>query len=428
MSQNDSTTPPAGAAGGYGHAPYGGPRSGLSGRGAGFFAWIRGLGIVRDEGWIGGVCAGLARRIGIDPLIVRGIVVVLAIVGVPVVLLYAAAWALLPDRTGRIHLESLFEGDVQPPIVAIGVLALLSLLPWSGPWWSGPFWHGPTAWDVIWRIVGTLIVIGLVITVVAIAANAGSRRGWLPPSTPAGPTPPPAGAPASGAAESRTADPAASAAADTVAAPASSTGAGSDPAPGDAAADADTAVLDTAVAGAGVADTAAMDTLTLDVSAEPSPPPAPGVDASVEDVSDWRSRQAQWQAEHAQWKQRLAEDMRAVKVQRSAELKAQASLASAQAAARRRQYQAANPRVGAAFGWATIGIALLAGALTSALWAPVTGATGYALTAAFAAATLMIGIAVLIAGLARRRSGFLIFLGLLLALVTATTALLPIAR
>jgi hypothetical protein len=164
---------------------------------------------------------------------------------------------------------------------------------------------------------------------------------------------------------------------------------------------------------------------TLDIAAEPSAPPAPGVGASASDVADWQARQAQWRLEHAQWKQRLDADMRAVKAQRAAELRSQAAQASAASAARRIAYRAANPRVGAGIGWLTIGLALIAGALTSALWTTITGLSGYSLTASLAAATLVIGVVVLIAGLARRRSGFLITLGIILAVLTGVSAFVP---
>ncbi|MEP6480047.1 MAG: PspC domain-containing protein, partial [Rhodoglobus sp.] len=61
-----------------------------------FFEWMRSIGIRREPGWIGGVGSGIATRLGIDPLIVRGIIVVAAILGGPAFLLYAAAWLLLP--------------------------------------------------------------------------------------------------------------------------------------------------------------------------------------------------------------------------------------------------------------------------------------------------------------------------------------------
>lgn len=425
MSQHDSTTPPPPGTPG---APYGGPTSGLSGRGTTFFTWMRGLGIVRTEGWLGGVCAGVANRIGIDPLIVRGIVVVAAILGAPMLLIYAAAWALLPDRENRIHLQRLFDGDFQPAIAGIGVLALLSLLPWApGIWWAdGGFWGSPSVGDVIGRVVWTLIVLALIagLIVWAVRGN-GGRDVWGAnhgTGTGAGSG---AGAPGPGV---WTADAAGATTEPSVNAAGTASTTTSAPDPVGTPDAADTVPLDSAAGTApdspAEADASATKPL-LDVTAEPTEPPAPTVGASQEDVDGWRSRHASWQAEHAQWKARLDEDMRAVKRQRAAEMRAQASIATAEAAAQRRAYRAANPRIGAAFGWATVGLALVAAAIVSAVWEPATGLTGYGVTAALAAATLVFGVAVLIAGLARRRSGFLIFLGILLAVVTLVTAWVP---
>ena len=404
MADNGSTPP-----------PYGGPQTGFSGRGARFFDWMRNFGVVRSDGWVGGVCAGIAYRIGIDPLIVRGIAVVAAILGAPVLLLYALAWALLPDRDGRIHLQRLFDGDFQPPIVAIGVLLVLSLLPWtSGVWWlGGPFGHDPGWGDIVGRIFWTLIVLGAATTLIVFAVRNSARRrpGADQPSqgqpgaaygTAYGSTSRPPTAHTGGAQSATSTVPDASSATATA-----------------------TAATAAFAAPTGSPAEPAADAPTLDTAAEPSAPPAPSVGASDQDYAAWRERQVQWQAEHAQWKQRLAEDMRAVKTQRSAELRTQASVATADAEARRAVYRATNPRVGAAFGWMTVGLALVAGALTSALWGPLTGLPGYALTAALAAATLVFGVAALIAGFARRRSGFLIFLGILLAVFTGLAAVLP---
>ncbi|CAM5491200.1 PspC domain-containing protein [Leifsonia shinshuensis] len=344
---NDSTTPPtsdgpppsggpgsSGAQAGSGPAyggpqtPYGGPQTGLSGRGTRFFDWMRSLGVTRTDGWIGGVCAGVAYRIGIDPLIVRGIVVVAALLGAPAVLLYALAWALLPDRDGRIHLQRLFEGEFEPPIVAIGVLVVLSLLPWSnGIWWFG----GPTGWwDGFGRVFWTLVVLGAATALIVVAARNADHRGWAGRATTA----------TAGAVPERPSD------------------AGAPAASGPA----------TAAAAAATAAAAVPAPPTVATVAEPTAPPAPAAGATEQEVADWRTRQAQWKAEHDQWKLRLAEDMRAVKAQRSAQLRAQASAANAEAEARRVAYRAANPRVGAAIGWLSVGLALVAGSLTGALW------------------------------------------------------------
>ncbi|MFF2050159.1 PspC domain-containing protein [Leifsonia sp. NPDC058194] len=405
MSQNDSTnTPP----------PYGGPSTGLSGRGSRFFDWMRSLGVVRADGWVGGVCAGVAYRLGIDPLIVRGIVLVAAVLGAPVVLIYALAWALLPDRDGRIHLQRLFEGDVEAPIVAIGVLIVFSLLPWSSGlgWFGGGFWNDWGWAEIVGRVFWTLLVLALVAGLIVFAVRAADKR----PGTPAT---------AAGAAPAGPA----SAAASSAAAPSSAAAA---PGPGVFTASADgTTTAGASVSGgdAGRPDAAgaesAAPTPPLDITAEPVAPPAPTVGASPQDVADWQQRQAQWKAEHARWKARLAEDMRAVKAQRSFEMRSQAAAANSAANARRAAYRAANPRVGAAVGWLTVGLAIIAGAAVSALWIPLTGLSGYAATAALAAATLVFGVAAFIAGLSRRRSGFLITFGLILAALTALSAALP---
>ncbi len=193
---NDGTTPPPPGPTAPGSAqtppaPYGGPQTGFSGRGTRFFDWMRSLGVTRTDGWIGGVCAGIAYRIGIDPLIVRGIAVVAALLGAPVVLLYAIAWALLPDRDGRIHLQRLFEGEFEAPTVAIGVLIVLSLLPWTnGVWWfGGPFGHDPGWFDVVSRIFWTLVVLGAAAALIVVAVRNADKRsggGGAVPSTSAG--------------------------------------------------------------------------------------------------------------------------------------------------------------------------------------------------------------------------------------------------
>ncbi|MEN2739782.1 PspC domain-containing protein [Microbacterium sp. X-17] len=377
---NDSTTPPPsdgsadGIASGGRQTPYGGPQTGLSGRGTRFFDWMRSLGVTRTDGWIGGVCAGIAYRIGIDPLIVRGILVVAALLGAPAILFYALAWALLPDGDGRIHLQRLFEGEFEPSMVAIGVLVVLSLLPWSeGVWWFG---RDPGWGDSVGRIVWTLIVLAAATALIVFAGRQADRRSWT--------------GSAGGAATAE-----------------------QTPAPG------------AGPSAASATNTAASPTPSVATVAEPTAPPAPGAGAGEQEVADWRTRQAQWRAEHDEWKQRLSEDMRTVKAQRSAQLRAQAAAANAEAEARRVAYRAANPRVGAAIGWLSVGLALVAGSLAGALWGPLTGLPGYALTASLAAATLVLGITILIAGIARRRSGFLIFLGILLAALTVLAALLP---
>lgn len=52
----------------------------------------------RDDRWIAGVCAGLARRFGLSPGIVRLIFVVSCILPGPQFLIYLVLWALMPSE------------------------------------------------------------------------------------------------------------------------------------------------------------------------------------------------------------------------------------------------------------------------------------------------------------------------------------------
>ncbi|WP_344200423.1 PspC domain-containing protein [Pseudolysinimonas kribbensis] len=133
-----------------------------------FFAWIRTLGLVRRTGWLGGVCAAIADRTRLDPILVRGIVVVLAVLGAPIVLLYAAAWFLLPDEKGAIHALTLARGRVESAVVAIAGLTLLSFLPLTqGFWWAGAaYWGEPDFGASAGRILWTLLVIAVGIVVI----------------------------------------------------------------------------------------------------------------------------------------------------------------------------------------------------------------------------------------------------------------------
>lgn len=155
-----------------------------------FFAWMRSLDVRREPGWIGGVSAGLAVRLGIDPLIVRGILVVIAILGGPALLVYAAAWLLLPDTNDKIHLEQLIAGKYESAIAGIGAMVLLSLLPLSqGFWFAGAgFWGEPNWAAGFGRALWTLAILGGAVWLViwlARRGNPGVSSTRTPPTAPA---------------------------------------------------------------------------------------------------------------------------------------------------------------------------------------------------------------------------------------------------
>lgn len=120
----------------------------------GFFAWIRNLGIVRsNDRWFTGVAGGIAAKANIDPLIVRGVFVVLALLGGPGLLLYLIGWLLLPDTQGRIHAEEIIRGRAQSGvfITAIVIAAFVFIPVLFGILLAAPFtmW----GWDG-WGIIG----------------------------------------------------------------------------------------------------------------------------------------------------------------------------------------------------------------------------------------------------------------------------------
>ncbi|WP_104177358.1 PspC domain-containing protein [Cryobacterium sp. Y50] len=164
-----------------------------------FFDWIRGSGLNRDgERWIAGVCGGIAARTGLDPLIVRGIAVVIAILGGPVVFAYAVGWALMPRGAGRIYAEEAIRGRFQPAMVAIGALLLATVVPmlrglsWNGPtgFWALPDWLS-TMLSVGWGLAVAAGSVWLIVYLIRRARKPGSTGPgsgrFPPPATPFGP-------------------------------------------------------------------------------------------------------------------------------------------------------------------------------------------------------------------------------------------------
>jgi len=101
------------------------------------------------------VCGGLAAYLGIDPIILRILVVVLALFGGSGVLLYAAAWLLLPDEgQSRSELQKLLDRDGNRPAaftIVVTVLVIIgALLAFSSVFDRHRFpGTGPDIWPLV---------------------------------------------------------------------------------------------------------------------------------------------------------------------------------------------------------------------------------------------------------------------------------------
>lgn len=167
---SQDTPPTAGPNAGPNAGPYAGPYSGpYSGPSAGpysgqyasakapgqsgdFFTWVRSHGIQRGrDRWIGGVSSGIAHRMGIDPLIVRGIFIVLTLFAGIGVLLYGLAWAFLPEPDGRIHVQEAGAGRWSSGMTGALITTVVGLTGLGGGFWG---WSrngfGGFLWTVFW--------------------------------------------------------------------------------------------------------------------------------------------------------------------------------------------------------------------------------------------------------------------------------------
>jgi len=354
-----------------------------------FFSWVQGLGIVRGDAWLGGVCGGIAARLRIDPLIVRGIFVVVALLGFPALLVYAIAWALLPDVDGRIHLRELFQGRYDPAMTGVFILAIVGVIP-VVPWLRNvllwPLWaltgFAPWAWNdgsgvSVLGVLGFLFALAVIGGLVyLIVRSARSDRPSRADAQTASAQPAPTVAPDSG---------------DGATSPLAADAAGFvDPA-GRAPAGSAT--------GSGYGDAPPL--------AAPATGAAPALYGDDAQVADWRAHQDAWRVQNDAWRRSRQDADRAARDQARRERHAHGSAFALEAEERRRVRRATRPRTSFVFVLTALGAALVVGsvavliALGDAATAPFAGAVGI-----FTAA-LVTALAMVVAGAVRRRSGFL---------------------
>ena len=144
-------TVPPGQAPPYGPGGPGYPRP----AGASFFASVRRLGIVRsDERWVGGVAGGVARRLGVDPVLVRCVWLVLNVFTGVSLILYGLGWLLLPEESdGRIHAEQVLHGRVEAGLVGAVACMVIGTPAFTYdvfPFWSTGSWAGSVLVSILW--------------------------------------------------------------------------------------------------------------------------------------------------------------------------------------------------------------------------------------------------------------------------------------
>ncbi len=159
---------PQGAA--QGATPHGATPQGYGqGTGAGSSQLDRGLSALqrsplrRDTsgGIVGGVASGIAKRMDVSPAVVRLAAVVLALFFGSGIAAYLIAWALMPDESGRTHVEQGVKGGSTQSliVVVLGGLAALGML------------------STILDGLGWLVPIAVTAGIVYYVVNAGKKKG-----------------------------------------------------------------------------------------------------------------------------------------------------------------------------------------------------------------------------------------------------------
>jgi phage shock protein PspC (stress-responsive transcriptional regulator) len=140
-------------------------------------------------GIVAGVCAGLARRLRIDPIILRVAFVAAAVAGGTGVIIYGLAWLMIPDEEepgGRTVVARLAGRRETWMVVGGSVLLLLSLLLLLREW--GIWFSDGVVWPVLLAGAGAaLIWRQSAVAAPADAPPAAPER--LRPSAPADPAP-----------------------------------------------------------------------------------------------------------------------------------------------------------------------------------------------------------------------------------------------
>lgn len=110
---------------------------------------------------IAGVCGGLGRYTGVDPVVFRITLAVLAVFGGTGVLLYLLAWLLIPDE-GSAHSEAQRIAHGRGPLmtllaIGVGIIALAAIGGVASNHW-GHRWPGPFPAIILFLAIVALVV------------------------------------------------------------------------------------------------------------------------------------------------------------------------------------------------------------------------------------------------------------------------------
>jgi phage shock protein PspC (stress-responsive transcriptional regulator) len=95
-----------------------------------FWDDILSTGLRRDSSrqWFAGVCSGIARRVDVDPVLIRAAFIALTLFGGFGIVAYLVAWLLLPDDTGRIMAREALSRDASSSATGAIVLSVIAVL------------------------------------------------------------------------------------------------------------------------------------------------------------------------------------------------------------------------------------------------------------------------------------------------------------
>ena len=145
---------------------------------------LRNLRRSNDDRMIAGVCSGLGRHTGIDPIVFRIVLVTLSVFGGIGLVIYALAWLLVPEENATAsEAHRLFQGGFAPTLAAvvIGIVGIVVLIDLADHWANG-------------RV--PILIIAAVVVVILLSRRAGATQAPNPVGGPTGgffgspPTPP----------------------------------------------------------------------------------------------------------------------------------------------------------------------------------------------------------------------------------------------